>query len=285
MNTINNKVLMSGVDYFSVEELNPYSSADNQPQPETAKIEYESLKAVFNNAGIEIVNTPSPEKCQDGVYTANWALCLGGLALMANLPKMRTQESRYAEKALKNLGYDIKYLPSDIRFSGQGDALVCGDYIFAGYGYRTDLAAHEYIKKEFHGEVVSLKTVPALGSNNEPIVNKITGWEDSFFYDIDLAVSVIKEDLIAWCPDAFTAESQKRMRSVPIDKIEVSLEEAIGGFACNLLSTGETVIMSDKAPELKNSIEKQGLKTVTPLMNELSKGGGYIRCTTLTLSN
>ena len=125
----------------------------------------------------------------------------------------------------------------------------------------------------------------ALGLNNEPIVNKITGWEDSFFYDIDLAVSVIKEDLIAWCPDAFTAESQKRMRSVPIDKIEVSLEEAIGGFACNLLSTGETVIMSDKAPELKNSIEKQGLKTVTQLMNELSKGGGYIRCTTLTLSN
>ena len=74
------------------------------------------------------------------------------------------------------------------------------------------------------------------------------------------------------------------MRAVPIDKIEVSLEEAIGGFACNLLSTGETVIMSDNAPGLKEQIEKRGLKTVSPKMTELAKGGGYIRCTTLTLS-
>lgn len=275
---------MSGVDYFAVEELNPYSSVNNQPSIEAAKEEYLSLQDTFQNAGIEIIKTPAPENCQDGVYTANWALCLGGLALMANLPKMRSQESPYAEEALKNLGYDIKRLPEDIRFSGQGDALVCGKYIFAGYGYRTDLAAHEYIKKSFAREVVSLQTVPALDAGKKPIVNSITGWEDSFFYDIDLALSVINEELIAWCPEAFTPKSQEKMRAVPIDKIEVSLEEAIGGFACNLLSTGETVIMSDNAPGLKEQIEKRGLKTVSPKMTELAKGGGYIRCTTLTLS-
>lgn len=275
---------MSGVDYFAVEELNPYSFVNNQPSREAAKEEYLSLQDTFQNAGIEIIKTPAPENCQDGVYTANWALCLGGLAIMANLPKMRSQESPYAEKALKNLGYDIKRLPEDIRFSGQGDALVCCKYIFAGYGYRTDLSAHEYIKQSFAKEVVSLQTVPALDANKKPIVNSITGWEDSFFYDIDLALSVINEELIAWCPEAFTPKSQEKMRAVPIDKIEVSLEEAIGGFACNLLSTGETVIMSDNAPALKEQIEKRGLKTVSPKMTELAKGGGYIRCTTLTLS-
>jgi N-dimethylarginine dimethylaminohydrolase len=125
MHKINTKVLMSGVDYFAVEELNPYSFVNNQPSREAAKEEYLSLQDTFQNAGIEIIKTPAPENCQDGVYTANWALCLGGLAIMANLPKMRSQESPYAEKALKNLGYDIKRLPEDIRFSGQGDALVC----------------------------------------------------------------------------------------------------------------------------------------------------------------
>ena len=120
--------------------------------------------------------------------------------------------------------------------------------------------------------------------NKKSIINSITGWEDSYFYDIDLAVSVINDDLIAWCPEAFMPESQEIIRSVKLDKIEVSLEDALGGFACNLLSTGDVVIMSDNAPQLKNNLEQKGLKTVSPKMTELSKGGGYIRCTTLTLS-
>ena len=284
MNKINSKVLMSGVDYFAVEELNPYSSMSNQPKLSAAKTEYNLLQQTFNNSGIEVVKVPAPENCQDGVYTANWALCLNGLAIMANLPKMRTQETPFATKHLKDLGYDIMNLPENVRFSGQGDALVCGDYLFAGHGYRTDLEAHEYIKKAFGGEVVSLKTVPAYDVNKKPIINSITGWDDSYFYDIDLAVSVINDDLIAWCPEAFMPESQEIIRSVKLDKIEVSLEEALGGFACNLLSTGDVVIMSDNAPQLKNNLEQKGLKTVSPKMTELSKGGGYIRCTTLTLS-
>jgi N-dimethylarginine dimethylaminohydrolase len=57
------------------------------------------------------------------------------------------------------------------------------------------------------------------------------------------------------------------------------------GFACNLVSTGETVVMSAHAPLLQSALELNGLKTITPEVSELGKGGGYIRCTTLTLDN
>jgi N-dimethylarginine dimethylaminohydrolase len=70
-----------------------------------------------------------------------------------------------------------------------------------------------------------------------------------------------------------------------MNKIEVSLAEATTGFACNLVSTGETVIMSAHAPEFQANIEAHGLHTITPDVTELGKGGGYIRCTTLTLDN
>jgi N-dimethylarginine dimethylaminohydrolase len=43
--------------------------------------------------------------------------------------------------------------------------------------------------------------------------------------------------------------------------------------------------MSSQAPELQAAIEAEGISTITPDITELSKGGGYIRCTTLTLSN
>ena len=68
-----------------------------------------------------------------------------------------------------------------------------------------------------------------------------------------------------------------------MDKITVPLEEAIDGFVCNLVSTGNTVIMSPNAPTLKRAVEARGLQTLTPPITELSKGGGYIRCCSLTL--
>ena len=89
--------------------------------------------------------------------------------------------------------------------------------------------------------------------------------------------------MIAYCPDAFDAESRDKIAKLPLEKIEVSYKEAVKGFACNLVSTGETVIMSNQAPELQAAIESHGLKTITPNVRELPRGGGYIRCVSLTL--
>ena len=38
-------------------------------------------------------------------------------------------------------------------------------------------------------------------------------------------------------------------------------------------------------PGLRAAVEAEGLNTIAPEISELTKGGGYIRCTTLTLSN
>jgi N-dimethylarginine dimethylaminohydrolase len=144
---------------------------------------------------------------------------------------------------------------------------------------------HRFIANKLGFNVISLETVPLLDERGSPIINKVTGFPDSYFYDLDLALSVLSTDLIAWCPGAFTAKSQTTIRKLAINKIEVSLDEALKGFACNLVSTGETVVMSNHAPKLKAAIEARGLKTINPEITELAKGGGYIRCTTLTLDN
>jgi len=274
---------MSGVDYFAVEELNPYSDKMHQPDTTKAQQEFNAIRAALEESGVNVITTDAPEGCQDGIYTANWGLCRSGVAILSSLPNKRQSEEYFAREALEREGFSV--IPAPFHFSGQGDSLPCGDLLFMGQTYRTDPRMHQFVHDELGYEVVSLQTVPARDENGEPVVNAITGWPDSFFYDIDLALSVITPDLIAWCPEAFTPESQKRIAKLGLDKIEVSLEEATKGFACNLVSTGETVVMSDKAPELKVAIEEYGLKTITPSITELAKGGGYIRCTTLTLDN
>jgi N-dimethylarginine dimethylaminohydrolase len=286
MTLINKTVLMSGVDFFSDEKaINPYMSQDAPIDLERARLEHTSIREALETAGIKVITVPPPKDCQDGVYTANWALVRGNKAILAHLPNARKGEEAYARMVLTDLGKEVIDAPEGMRFSGQGDALPCGKYLLCGNGYRSDVAAQQFAADTLGYERIQLQTIPQRNWLGRPVINKDSGWPDSFFYDIDLAISVLREDLIAWCPQAFTKESQEIIRNLPLEKIEVSVQDAKKAFACNLVSTGETVIMSDTAPAFKAAIEAHGLKTITPEIRELVKGGGYIRCTTLTLDN
>ena len=280
---INKTVLMSGPKYFSVKELNPYSHKEEQPDADGAAREFEGIKAALEQAGVVVAKVDEPTGCQDGIFTANWALVRGNKAILSSLPPQRQAEQAWAKKYLEGLGKEVIETP--YHFSGQGDMLACGNLLFAGSGYRTDPRMHQIVADTLGYEVISLQTVPEFDAAGKPMVNHVTGWPDSFFYDIDLALSILTPNLIAWCPEAFMPESQEKIRALSIDKIEVSLKEAREHFACNLVSTGYTVVMSAGAKELKAAIEAKGLAVLTPHIKELAKGGGFIRCTTLTLDN
>ncbi len=291
MPLINTSVLMSDADNFStLQALNPYY----QPgvlDLEAAIAEHASIYDCMQRAGISVTQVPSPLGCQDGVYTANWALVRGETAVLARLPNARQAEETHAEKILIGLGKTVIHVPDGLKFSGQGDALACGDYLFCGSTYRSDVTAQAFAAERLGYERIQLQTMPQLDEAGVAIINSVTGWPDSFFYDIDLALAVIKapsgdaKGLIAYCPEAFTADSRELLAAFDsVDKIEVSLTEAQTGFATNMVSTGQTVIMGRHAPELARALRDYGLTILSPDITELAKGGGYIRCTTLTLA-
>jgi N-dimethylarginine dimethylaminohydrolase len=290
---INSTVLMSGADYFDdAAAINPFMNSSVAIDRAKAQTEHQTIQSALREAGVQVVMIPPPENCQDGIYTANWALVRGDKAVMSTLPNARKDEEPYAEKVLSDLGKKTFKVPNNIRFSGQGDALPCGDYLFCGTGYRTEREAHDFVAETLGYQIIPLQTIPKKTWYGREVINHDSGWPDSFFYDIDLALSILKgptenvKGLIAWCPDAFLPESRERLASFDgVDKIEISFKEAKQAFACNLVSTGETVVMSDRAPIFKAELESRGFKVITPNVTEIAKGGGYIRCTTLTLNN
>lgn len=287
---INHTVLMSDALNFSAKQaINPYYN-DSHTETLKAQAEHDSIRLAFEDAGIKVIQIPSPSTSQDGVYTANWALIRGNKAILARLPDVRKTEEDWARQQMCDLGLEVLDVPDGLKFSGQGDALACGDYLFCGNGYRSDEAAQIFAAEELGYTRIQLQTVPQLDIQGKPVINSVSGWADSFFYDIDLALSIIKaplegeRGLIAYCPEAFTEESQKILHKFDeVDKIEISLDETQHAFACNLVSTGETVIMSAHAPLFANELRKRGLTVLTPEVIELAKGGGYIRCTSLSL--
>ena len=276
-------------NFSNLQPINPYYHQE-PINVEEANSEHQNIIKLLESIGATVIDVPSPVNCQDGVYTANWALVRGDTAVMANLPNARQLEENYAEEILIKLGKKIVHIPNELKFSGQGDALACGNLLFCGSGYRSDTEAQKIAANVLGYTRIQLQTLPKIGEDGLPIINSASGWPDSFFYDIDLALAVIKpptdyaKGLIAYCPEAFTPESRNLLHHLSlVDKIEVSVEEAKNGFATNLISTGEAVIMSDKAPQFASDLQNHGLKVFTPNVSELAKGGGYIRCMTLTI--
>ncbi len=293
---INTTVLMSGVDYFTDDQpINPFMDQSSAIDLEEAAREHRAIQQALEGAGVAVTRISPPADCQDGVFTANWALVLGDTAVLARLPNARKGEEAYARQALEDLGKTVVELPSTIeKYSGQGDCLPCGNYLFCGSGYRSDEAAQEFVAETFGLERVQLRAKPQLDEAGQPVVNTYSGWPDSFYYDLDLAVSILKapvydgdkiveNGLVGFCPDALTDESVEKIRALKgLDLIEVSEHEAVHRLACNLVSTGEHVVMND-APEYAAAIESYGLTTTRLNNPELAKGGGSVRCTTLTL--
>jgi N-dimethylarginine dimethylaminohydrolase len=289
----NKNLLMSGAEHMTNDSpINAYMHSGEPFNVELAIEQHSHIKKALEGAGVHVISTPAPENCQDGIFTANWGLSRGKRVLLSNLPTVRKPEEPYARKVLEDLGVEVFAMPENVKFSGQGDSLPCGNYVFVGTGYRTDKAAHKIIADTLGYQVIGVQAVPALDSDGNPVINSETGWPDSLFYDLDLAISIIypptplKKGLIAWCPDAFVPESQSLIQSLDfVDKIEVPYEEATKASACNLVSTGHHVVMNANAPTLKSAIEGYGLK-VTELHNEeLAKNGGSVRCCSLTLFN
>ena len=287
---------MSGADYFGdADAINELMDSSVPVNVKNAIAEHANIKQMLEIVGINVKQCIAPKDCQDGVYTANWGLVRNGKIVMSRLPNTRQPEEEYAIRVVKELGLKPLILPKNVkRFSGQGDALSCGDIVFTQSPFRTTTDAHAYIKDWLgYKEIIALQTKPLRMFDFGPAKkNKITGWPDSPTYDIDLALAILKwpnehhKGLIAWCPSVFKKSSQKILRNLnTVDKIEVSSEEALKSFALNLVSTGETVVMNSGAPVFQAALEAHGLKTIALDLPELRKGGGSIRCSTLTLDN
>ncbi len=282
---INQRLLVSGADYFAdTYEINPYYT-DNKIDVTKAMSEHTAILACFKEAGIELIKVDPPKDCQDGVYTANWALVKDGIAVMSRLPEARKAEEAYAKQCLTEQGIKCIDVPGNYLFSGQGDSLRCGKYLIGGCGYRSDPEAQQFAADTLGLKLIQLHAKPQLNADGTPHINPYTHHADSFWYDLDLALSIIDDHTIAYCPDALDEESSQKLESLAdLDKIKVDPEECTKGFANNLVSTGKHVIMSNKAPKLQTQLEKRGLICLTPDVTELKEGGGYIRCVSLWLS-
>lgn len=137
--------IMAEPDHFEVlHEFKTNLSMDKSRQPDKvrAKKQWENVKNVLQDCGVEIITFPSAGPgISDFTFVANAGLAIPGtdIFIVSNFyHKERAPEIPHIKRLLKNR-FEILELASDEKFEGAGDAFFWErDVLFIAHGVRTN---------------------------------------------------------------------------------------------------------------------------------------------------
>jgi N-dimethylarginine dimethylaminohydrolase len=199
------------------------------------------------------------------VFTANAGLTVGRKFIPSNFRhKERAGEQPFFAKWMAQHGYEVTWLPENLYFEGEGDALFGGDALFCGYKFRSDIQSHHALADILGCLVISVELV------------------DPRFYHLDTCFCPLPDGSAFWFPSAFDEYGQRAIRQHIGDLIEVPANEALR-FACNAVVLGKEIVLPDGCPELCRTLVARGNRTHELPMSEFIKAGGACKCLTLFL--
>jgi N-dimethylarginine dimethylaminohydrolase len=260
------QILMCPPTYYGIEyEINPWMSRQKQADHQQATAQWTALRETLEIAGARTLPLEPVAGLPDLVFTANAALVYRQSAVMARFRyPQRQAETSYDEAWLRAAGFEIEHLPPDVFFEGAGDALFCGDTLFAGYRIRSDVRGHQRIGEMFSCRVIPLELV------------------DPYYYHLDTCFCPLAPGVAIWFPAAFDDYGRRAIAQAVDELIEVSPAEA-ARFACNAVVVGRTVVTNSGGPKLHEALAARGYQPRETPLDEFVKAGGSAKCLTLRL--
>ncbi|MBW4570139.1 MAG: TIGR00300 family protein [Tolypothrix carrinoi HA7290-LM1] len=265
------RFLMCAPDHYDVDYvINPWMEGNiHKSSRDRAVEQWQKLHLLLKEHAI--VDLVAPHKgVPDMVFTANAGLVLGkNVVLSRFLHKERQGEEPYFKQWFEENGYTVNELPKDLPFEGAGDALLDreGRWLWAGYGFRSELDSHPYLAKWLDIEVVSLRLI------------------DERFYHLDTCFCPLANGYLLYYPGAFDSYSNRmiEMRVAPEKRIAIEEADAVN-FACNTVNVDHIVIMNKASDALKASLNDAGFQVMETPLTEFLKAGGAAKCLTLRVT-
>jgi len=258
------KLLLCPPDHYGIEyEINPWMNRQQNADPERAAVQWRGLRQKLEALGCRVELLAPRPKLPDMVFTANAGLVVGKKFIRSNFRfKERQGEEPFFEKWFVHENYEIIRLPSQLFFEGEGDALFCGDVLFCGYRFRSDIRSHQFISDQLNSLVISVELV------------------QEHFYHLDTCFCPLPDGGAIWFPAAFEEYGQRAIREHVGSLIEVVPEEA-KHFACNAVVLGKNVVLPEDCPKLAASLRERGYLPHHLPVTEFIKAGGACKCLTL----
>jgi lysine-ketoglutarate reductase/saccharopine dehydrogenase-like protein (TIGR00300 family) len=265
------RFLMCPPNHYDVDYvINPWMEGNiHKSSRDRAVEQWHQLHHILKDRTLVDLVEPQPG-WPDMVFTANAGLVLGKTVVLSRfLHKERQGEEPYFKKWFEEKGYTVHELPKDLPFEGAGDALLDreGRWLWAGYGFRSELDSHPYLAKWLDIEVVSLRLA------------------DERFYHLDTCFCPLTGGYLLYYPPAFDAYSNRliEMRVLPEKRIAIEEADAVN-FACNAVNIDQVVVMNKASETLKKCLTDAGFEVVETPLTEFLKAGGAAKCLTLRVT-
>ncbi|MGF1674241.1 MAG: TIGR00300 family protein [Rivularia sp. (in: cyanobacteria)] len=271
MTTSQIRFLMCAPEYYDVDYvINPWMEGNiHKSSQERAVQQWQKLHHVLKEHAIVDLVKPH-QGVPDMVFTANAGLVLGeNVVLSRFLHKERQKEEPYFKAWFEENGFTVYELPKDLPFEGAGDALLDreGRWLWAGYGFRSELDSHPFLAKWLDIEVLSLRLT------------------DDRFYHLDTCFCPLANGYLLYYPGAFDSYSNRliEMRVAPEKRIAIEETDAVN-FACNTVNVESIVVMNKASDTLKKRFKKVGFEVIETPLTEFLKAGGAAKCLTLRVN-
>ncbi len=260
------QILMCPPDHYGVEyEINPWMKRDQPPDHALAVRQWTDLRQVLSDAGAKILLQKPVRGLPDLVFTANAAMIYRREAMLARFRFSERQgEEQYDAQWLLASGFHLHRLPNDVYFEGAGDALFCGDTLFAGYRIRSDVRGLQQIGELFRCRVIALELV------------------DPYYYHLDTCFCPLAPGMAVYFPEAFDQYGRDVLKELVPELIPIAEAEA-RRFACNAVVVGRTVVTNTGCPSLHRKLTELGFTPRETPLDEFTKAGGSAKCLTLRL--
>jgi N-dimethylarginine dimethylaminohydrolase len=253
-------------DYYGIEyEINPWMHIEAGSQSDRAREQWNALHRTLTELLVEVDLIEPVQGLPDLVFTANAGLVFRNIFISSRFRYgVRQGESPHFEAWARSRGFEVILMPEDDHFEGAGDALFCGDTLFAGYRFRSDAQSLHWIADRLQVPVLPLELV------------------DPRFYHLDTCFCPLAPDQAIYYPGAFDAYGRSVLRDQIGTLIEVSEAEA-ASFSCNAVVVGRTVILNEGASQLAAELEAIGFEVRPLAFTEFIKSGGSAKCLTLRI--
>ncbi len=272
------KVLMVRPLHYSVDYvINPHM-ADQVGKVDKieANNEWELVRSLFDQIGIEVRVIEDQEGLPDMVFCANQSLPYidedGDKHVFMSIMHAdeRKDEVPYIEQWYRQHGYEIHYLDEDkvSDFEGCGDAIwhTGKRLLWGGYGHRSSMEAYETISETYNVPVLALELV------------------DESFYHLDTCFCVLDENTALIYPNAFKDEGLAMIDKMFDKVIRASKYEAEKLFACNAsCPDGRNVIIQQGCTDVNKNLRDAGFSVHEVSTYQFLKSGGSVFCMKMLL--
>jgi N-dimethylarginine dimethylaminohydrolase len=260
------RILMCPPDHYGIEyEINPWMNRSLVAVRALAFRQWQQLHDVLVGLGVRVETmTPQPG-LPDLVFTANAGLVFHDTFLSSRFRhEVRARESPHFDAWFAADGFRVAHLPENMFHEGAGDALFCGDTLFAGYRTRSDAGAHQWVGEQFGVRVLPLELV------------------NPRFYHLDTCFCPLAPGEALYFPDAFDTYG-RRVLATHVPKLLAVEEADAHRFGCNAVVVGKTVVHNSRCPHLAAELTRAGYTPVEVELDEFLKAGGSAKCLTLRL--